>query len=363
VDLNFNITEAPPATAVGQVSYGTDGFGYGASLNNANLLGTGKALSLAFNKSPYVSTYSTTYTNPYYTFDGISRSLNAYAQQFNPGSVNIANYSYQTFGGGVNYGVPISSKNDMITFGAGYENEKVGVGNAPSQQVLDFFNHYNTASTSNLFFNQLLLNGGWNRDGLDRFIFPTRGLNQNANVQVSLPLGQNMQFYKMGYNAHWYHPIVRDFVFSALAGASYGNGFGGTGNLPFFQNYFSGGTGSVRGYTNNTLGPKDSLGNPIGGNLATNGTLALIFPNFISPNTLRTSVFIDGGNVYNTHDKDFSTAGLSNGHAGPIRYSAGLAVEWRIPVVGLINISLAEPINAKPGDDKSFFQFNFGTQF
>ncbi len=364
VDLNYNVTETPPANALFQLSYGTDGFGYGASLNNNNWLGTGKSMSLAFNKTPFVSTYSINYLNPYYTIDGISRGFNLYAQNYNPGAVNIANYSYQTFGAGSNYGVPISAKNDQINFGYGYENTRLGVGNSPSAEVLQFFNNYNVNQNQKLIFNQMLLNTGWSRNNFDRAIFPTQGLNQNASAQVSLPLGQRqLNYYKTGYNAHWYHPITQDFILSTLAGVNYGDGFGSTGNLPFFQNYFAGGTGSVRGFELNTLGPRDSLGATIGGNLAVNGTAALIFPNFISPNNLRTSLFLDAGNVWNTHANGAITGGVSHPHAGPLRYSTGVGFEVRVPMIGVINFSIAEPLNAQPGDTKTWFNFNFGTQF
>ncbi len=367
VDLHYTITESPPATAIAQISYGTDGFGYGASVNNYNLLGTGKSLSVAFNKQPYVTSYNVNYLNPYYTFDGISRGISLYAQQFNPGAVNIANYSYQNFGGTVNYGVPISEKNDQITFGYGYENTKLGVGNAPSNEVTAFFNQYQTPQNENLIFNEALLIVGWDRNGLDRINFPTRGLNQAASGQVALPLGQNHLYYaKTGYNAHWYHPIAGDFIFSALAGANYGFGFHHSGNLPFFENYYAGGVGGaiVRGYENNTLGPTDSLGNPLGGNLSVNASTAIIFPNPISPDKLRTSWFVDAGNVYNTRpDLLAPYSGQSNPHAGPIRYGTGLDFEIRIPVVGMIDFSLAEPLNAQPGDHRQFFNFQFGTQF
>jgi outer membrane protein insertion porin family len=364
IDLNYAITESPPATAMGQVSYGTDGFGYGASLNNYNLLGTGKALHLTFNHTPYVTSYNVSYINPYYTLDGISRAINFYAQQFNPGSVNIANYSYQNFGGGVNYGVPISEKNDRITFGYGYQNDKLGVGQSPSLQVLNFFQEYNTPQNESLIFNQAMLNIGWGRNNLDRAFFPTRGLTQSASAQLSEHIsGKKLQYYTLGYNAKFYHPIAGDVIFSSLAAVNFGNGFGSTSQLPFFQNFYSGGVGSVRGFTNNTLGPRDSLNNPIGGNLSANGTAAIIFPNYISPDSLRTAWFVDGGNVYNTHAASAVLGGASNPYSGPVRFSTGLDIEWKIPVVGLIDVSFAKPINAKPGDQKDWFQFNFGTQF
>ena len=309
-------------------------------------------------------TLNINYLNPYYTFDGISRDIGLYAQRFDPSAVHIANYSYQNFGAAVNYGVPISASNDQITFGYGYENSTLGVGNAPTVQVLDFFNQYNTAPTSNLIFNQLLLNLGWSHNSLDRAFLPTHGLVESATAQLSEPLSQkNLQYYKLGYSAKWFHPVVGDFVFTSLAETHYGEGLGSNKNLPFFQNFYSGGIGSVRGFSNNTLGPIDSLGNPIGGNLEANGSVAMIFPNYISPNTLRTSWFVDGGNVYDTHASTAPTGGATNPHAGTLRYSTGLNIEWKMPIMGVIDISFAKPINAQPHDQKDWFQFNFGAQF
>ena len=364
VDLNYNVTETPPANAMVQISYGTDGFGYGASLTNNNWLGTGKSMSVVFNRTPYVTNYSLNYLNPYYTIDGISRGFSIYANNYNNGAVNIANFSDRNYGGSVTYGVPISEKNDQITFGYGYESTTIGVGNAPSAQITSFFQDQNISTTSTAAFNQLILSTGWGRNNLDRAIFPTKGVNQVVDAKVYFPLGvHKLEYYKGGYTAHAYYPLGHDFVLSGLGAMNYGMGFGGTDQLPFFQNYYVGGVGSIRGFDTNSLGPRDSLGNSIGGNLEANASAALIFPNFISPNSLRTSWFFDGGNVYNTRRNTASWAGGGNPKSGPVRVSTGLNIEWRIPMVGLISFSFAEPLNAQRGDSKDFFQFNFGTQF
>lgn len=364
VDMLYKVTEAPPATAMGGISYGSDGFGFNASVNNTNLLGSGKTLSLGLNSTPYARTYSIGYLNPYYTFDGISRGFNFAATRYNPSQVNISNYGEETLSLSVNYGVPISAKNDYLTFGAGLLNTRITAGDDPSVQVTDFFNHYNTPLTSTLVFNQTVFNAGWNRNNQDRFMFPTRGLNQSINTQLATSyVGNSLDYYKLNYNAHYFHPLGHDFILSTLGGAGFGNSLGSTDGLPFFANYYSGGTGSVRGFTNNTLGPRDSNNNPLGGNMTVNATAELIFPNYISPNNLRTSWFVDSGNVYNTRAATAPTGGDTNVHGGTIRYSTGLAIEWKAPVVGVFNVSVARPINAQPGDALTFFQFNFGTQF
>jgi outer membrane protein insertion porin family len=118
----------------------------------------------------------------------------------------------------------------------------------------------------------------------------------------------------------------------------------------------------VRGYDTNTLGPMDSNRRSIGGNFMAVGSLGLIFPNFINPDNLRTTAFIDAGNVYNTK---YGSIGSSSNFrdSGPVRYSAGIGVEWRIPVLGLLNFSVARALNAQRGDREQFFQFSFGRNF
>jgi outer membrane protein insertion porin family len=156
--------------------------------------------------------------------------------------------------------------------------------------------------------------------------------------------------------------LGKQFILTAKAGLGYGGGYGGERGLPFFQNYFAGGIGhasGVRGFDTNSLGPRDTNNRSIGGNLQTVASLGVIFPNFISPDNLRTTAFIDAGNVYNTRSGSAPPARDS----GPIRYAAGIGVEWRVPVLGLLNFSIAKPLNQQPGDKVQMFQFSFGRNF
>ena len=148
---------------------------------------------------------------------------------------------------------------------------------------------------------------------------------------------------------------------SILGNFAYGNGFAGDG-FPFFENYYAGGIaqpgGQVRGYDSFSLGPKDSQGNPLGANLLLNGSAALILPYPFSRDTVRTSGFIDAGNVY-AHGLPPLLMGTDS---GPIRYSAGLSVEWRSPF-GPLAFSIATPLNRQPGDATEVFQFTLATGF
>jgi len=190
---------------------------------------------------------------------------------------------------------------------------------------------------------------GWNYNTLDRAIFPTRGVAHSINFEAGVPFGKNkLQYYRGTYTGFYYHPIYKSFIAHLNAEFGYGNGYGSMTDLPFFKNFYSGGIGSVRGFRGNTLGPLDSTNNPIGGNVLAQMTFALIIPNPFEE-SLRTSLFVDAGNVFYRRIK------LSD-----IRSSAGVQAEWRTPLGMVLTFSLAKPINKKAGDRLDAFQFNLG---
>jgi outer membrane protein insertion porin family len=356
VDLNYNITESPSASATAGVGYGTQGWVVNAGLNQTNFLGTGNSMGLNFSTSRYSTVYSLNYTNPYYTQDGVQRSISVYDQRTTPGNVNIADYTTDIWGGTVNYSIPFSSHGDNLQLGYGYQNLLLDIGSTPSTQLLNFVNSYGRH------FNIGLLNGGWTRNGLDKAIFPTSGLYQNAGLQVAFPVSSDsVEYYKANYNVELYQPIVSQFIFTARGNLGYGAGLGDTHGLPFFANYYAGGIlpvmGTVRGFEENSLGPRDSDDNPLGGNELVAGSAAIIFPNPVGEDRLRTLAFVDGGNVYSSKAAVFGGTG-----AGPIRYTAGLAADFRVPVMNvLMQVDFAEPLNAQPGDERRIFDFNVGT--
>lgn len=375
VDLDYNVTEAPSSQASAGVGYGTDGFVVNAGLNQNNFLGSGKTLGVNFQNSLYSTDYSINYNNPYYTPDGVQRGFTLYAQRITPGNLNISRYNQNTYGGTVNYSIPISANGDNLLLGYGYQNTLLKLGNGPSSQLVNFVNTYHPGGRSTRF-NQILLNSGWSRNGLDKATFPTNGLYQDFGFDMTLPGGGSppLDYYKANYDMNYYYPIIPEevtgLIFNARASLGYGAGFGPTAGLPFFANYYAGGiaySGQVRGYESNTLGPLDSLGDALGGNKLATGTLALIFPNPISTDKLRTSVFLDGGNVYSTQ------AQVRGGSpAGPMRYSTGLSVDWQVPVLNvLLSVSYAKALNPHRHyvngqifrDQTEPFQFNVGTSF
>ena len=374
VDVDYNVTEKSSASATAGAGYGTDGFVISAGINQSNFLGTGDSVGVNFNSDPYARTYSFNFNNPCINEYCVSRGFNIYDTVTTPASVNLgSSYSTNEYGFNVVYGIPISEY-DSYQLGYGAQHTTLHEDNDYSQMVADFVKKNGNE------FNQGLLSFGWSRDTLDRLVFPTTGLNQAAAIQVSTPLaGTPLDYYKITYQAHWYQPIYDDYIFTAEGGAGYGNSYGPPGALPFFDNYYAGGigfNGAVRGYETNTLGPQDvihvpvlqpngtylltSANTPVGGNAMFAGSLGVIIPTPLS-DTLRTTVFVDGGNVFQT--KGAYTI-PSNGSNYGLRYSTGVEADWQVPVVNaLLTVSLAKALNPSKTDQTEWFQFNIGTSF
>ena len=356
VDLNWHVDEAPSAEAMASLGYGTDGPEFNASFNQYNFMGTGRSVGINFNTSYWGRSYALKYYDPYYTEDGLGRGINVYYQRVAPNSkLNISNYQTDTIGGAVTYNKPLDD-NSSVQFGYGYQYLHIlSLGDSAASQIQNF------TTAHGMLYRELRLTGGWNRNTYDRAIFPTHGLNQQASVLISVPAAaQGLTYYKTNYSVHYLHPLPYGFIASFLGNLGYGNTFDTTG-FPFFENYYVGGIaqpGQVRGYDSYTLGPKDMLGDALGGNALISGSAALILPYPLSRQSVRSSVFIDGGNVY-AHNTPSSMQGTSSGR---VRYSAGLGIDWRSPF-GTLSFSVAQPINPEAGDSKEFFQFTIYSGF
>lgn len=343
VDLTYSVKDASSASANLQVGFSdADGFLYGLSINEQNLFGTGKSLTLGFDNSKDYKNYNISYYNPYFTTNNISLLTTGYAQFNNPGAINLSAYSANIYGGAMTFGFPFSDYN-RLNLGYGVEHIEIGTTLATSQQVLDFI------ANNGSVYNDLKLISGWSFTNQDRAVFPTKGFSNSINLTVGVPLGKkSVNYYTADYTASYYHPIYKNFIFHARGEAGYGNGYGKTHGLPFFKNFYAGGIDSVRGFESGTLGPLDNFGHALGGNVITVASASVIFPNPVG-DSLRTSVFTDVGNVY---DNKFVGSQL--------RASAGIQGEWRSPLGPLV-FALAKPISKHPGDNQDIFQFNIGT--
>lgn len=350
VDVNYHVNERPTGSLQAGVGYsGSQGVLLNFSVTQDNFLGTGKRLGVNVNNSQVTKVYSLDYTNPYYTLDGVSRGFRVYSRKVDASQANLTYYTTNSYGASVNYGIPMS-ENDTVNAGFGYENTELVTGTQTAQQILDFIN--NVGSRYNLY----KLTTSWTHDTRNRAIFANRGTLAQASVEVTTP-GSSINFYKLSYLHHTFVPLGKKLTLSMMAQLGYGTGFGNTGQLPPFENYYAGGTDSVRGFKSNSLGPHDPVTNlPIGGNARIVGNMELIFPNPFAKNSnsVRFSTFLDAGNVYDT-----SLQGIK---LQDLRYSAGVSAIWLTPV-GALRFSLAKALNAKPGDDTQVFQFTLGSPF
>ncbi|MBV9575156.1 MAG: outer membrane protein assembly factor BamA [Gammaproteobacteria bacterium] len=369
VDVNYKVKEDNSAQASFKVGYSQlYGALIGAGLNQKNFLGTGNTFGINFNRSKLEQFYGIDYTNPYYTPDGISRSFSFSVSRVDPGSAaNVdSSYTNNEYDFGVLYGIPVGQEAGIfnrVYAGVTYQNTLINLNSdstSVSSQVSDFTQRHGRR------FQEADFRLGYSRDSRDKAIFPTRGTLQTIFADGFAPISSgSLSFYTLNYHGKWYQPINDSFIVLTKANLGYGNGIHGIGDFPFFRYYYSGGIDSVRGYQGYTLGPRDSLGKALGGNMLADASAGLIFPNYIS-DSLRTTAFVDAGNVYSSlNNRNFGGYSTTS---GAIRYSAGLEADWLTPF-GPVELSLAKALNVRNGhsdirgDDEEAFQFSLGANF
>ncbi len=350
VDVNYSVEEKPFGNFMAGVGYSqTSGLILQTSITQDNFLGSGTRMQFAFNTSEINRRFSVGYLNPYYTIDGISRGFNLNYQETDAFDANVTAFDSRIYGGGVNFGIPISEYNSIST-AFSYENTKISESRFPvtDPDRARFFGDP---------FDIFRFSVGYSYDTRNKTILPEDGFYHSITGEVAVPfLGNSLEFYKIRYRTQWYFPVYGDFILSVKGEFGYGDSLSSGEELPFFENFYAGGPRSVRGYEENTLGPEDEFGRPLGGNLKIVGGTELIIPiPFLDQfkDSVRMSAFFDGGNVYGRDQ------GLD---LGELRYSAGISGIWVSPF-GLVSVSIATPIGDQPGDETQRFQFNFGTNF
>lgn len=353
VDLDVEVEEAPSAEATASLGYGTNGPQFNAAFDQHNFMGTGRSVGVGFNANYWGEDYSFSYYNPFYTKTGVGRGVNLYYQKVDPDHLDVSSYSSNRFGGDINYNIILGEKSSL-QLGYGYQDVQIqSVGFV--QQIQNFVNIYGRN------FQEIHLAGGWSSNGYDQFPFPNSGLNQQLTGLAALPAASNaLSYYKAFYQAHVYQPLSHGFIFTLMGNVGYGNMFNGLG-LPFFENYYAGGIsqpGQVRGYDSYSLGPLDSTGRAMGANLLTSGSAGVIIPYPFSRDNFRTTLFTDAGNVF----VDGTPPPLAGTPAGPLRYSAGVSLEWHSPF-GPLAFSVAKALNPQPFDREQYFQFTLSSGF
>ncbi len=353
VDVNIAVTERLSGTLQAGVGYGDNqGVLVNFSIEQDNLLGNGDRLSFAINNSRVDRIYSLNYTERYHTLDGVSRNFIASLRETEAGRAYLVDYGIRAGTLGFGYGIPLN-EDDVLNVNFAYETTRLTLGDDPTVRLQQFVDEVGDD------FDNYKATIGWTRDTRNRAIFPNRGGRQTIAATISLP-GSDLEFYKLSYNHRRWFPLTETWTLSLEARLAYGDGYGNTDRLPFFENYYAGGVSTLRGFRGNSLGPRDTRvsgtdARPIGGNARILGTAELIFPiPGADLDAVRLLGFVDGGNVFDTYESDIDV--------NEFRYATGFGLIWYSPV-GALTMSLAWPLNDKPEDDTRRFQFSLGTFF
>jgi outer membrane protein insertion porin family len=349
IDVNVEVKEKPTGAVMFGAGYSNmEGLILSGSIAQDNIFGTGKLVNLMVNTGRVNKTYSLSYTDPYFTRDGINAGFDLYKRVLNTSQLSaVMNFNTDTTGAGVRFGIPVN-ENDRVIGGLGIENTVIDLGANSPRRNINFVEKFGRSTIN------IPLTLSWRRDGRNSAIWTTEGTTQRIFAEAGLP-GGDLTYYKVSYDLSWYYPITKLFTLMLKGEVGYGDGYNGK-DLPFFKNFFAGGNTSVRGYNISSLGPRDATNRALGGNKRGVGSVEVLFPmpGMRNDRTVRLSVFLDGGSVWGPDGERPQQEGL--------RYSAGVAVMWISPM-GPLKVSAAQPLNDKPGDSIQRFQFQFGQQF
>jgi outer membrane protein insertion porin family len=443
VDVDFAFQEQAFGSVSASLGYSQDvGLIFGANLEQNNFLGTGKQVSLQTNRSEYRTQYGFSYVNPYYTADGVSRGFSLFFRETDFDEVNISSYSTNSYGGSVIFGYPLS-ETQSLRFSIGYTQTEIETGFGAVQEIsssplplhdfeagyarsidlgydpnkiytfseLDLVNPAGFDIDKDGFIDQngdefgvFTLTGSWRESTLNRGVFATRGHSNSISLEVTVP-GSEVDYYRATFKTQYYFPMTRSLTLRLRGELGYGDGYGDVERLPFFENYFAGGIGSVRGYESNTLGPRstsaraydftgrpfggfpavyvaegvtvplyvrdpanqqylsyelDNSPDPFGGNILAEGSVEVIFPApFLKDNrSVRTVLFYDFGNVFNGDCLD-TQLNCYDFDLGELRTSAGVSLTW-LSGFGPLSFSFAFPLQEEEFDEREQFQFTLG---
>jgi outer membrane protein insertion porin family len=343
VDVVYTVKEkATGALLLGVGFSSVEKIALSASITQTNAFGTGKYLSANVNSGSVNQVYSLSYTDPYYTVDGVSRGFDVYKRVTDASALAVGPYITDSIGGGVKFGYPVSEQ-VTVDFGANLESVDLEVFSNSPPAYLSFVDAFGTKYTYGSG------TAGWARDTRDSLITTTAGTYLRASGEIA---GGDLQYYRLGYQHQWYAPVTRTFTLHVGGEVGYAGGYADR-PLPFFKNFFGGGPGSVRGYRSFSLGPQDINGNATGGNRKLTAQAEFLFPmpGAEQDKSLRLAAFLDGGQVY-----------ANKIELGELRYAAGIALFWSSPL-GPLRLSWGNPLNARSGDREQRLQFTFGTGF
>ncbi|MBX3641275.1 MAG: outer membrane protein assembly factor BamA [Nitrosomonas sp.] len=363
VDVNVRVTEKP----TGAVMFGAgfsdrEGLILNGSVSQDNIFGTGNHLSMQVNTGRINRVYSASFTNPYFTVNGVSLGFDVFRRNLNTSRLSRVNaFRTTTTGAIMRFGIPIA-ENDIVSFSAGAEQTSIDTFAESLPRTVRFVEQFGSTT------NNLPVTVSWARDRRDSAIYTTSGTTHRLFAEASIP-GADLNYYKVSYNQRTYFPLSQMFTLFLNTEFGIGDGYAGK-PLPFFKNFFAGGNNSIRGYDLNSLGPREGIPNSdrtfaLGASKRVVANLELLFPMpFMKDDrSVRLGAFVDAGTVFDSFKAKHNADGtIEKGFTDLMRYSAGLSVTWISPM-GPLKVSVAKPLNEKPEDNIQTFQFLFGQQF
>ncbi len=382
VDVNYSVEEQASGSITASVGFAQNaGLILGGSISQNNFLGTGNKVSIGLTRSEYQTRYNFGFVDPYWTVDGVSLGYNAFYRttDYDELDTDVSSYAVDSFGGGVSIGYPIS-ETARLTFGLTVQEDEIKTGDYTVDEIIAFLDREGDS------FLNFKGSVGWSESTLNRGVLANRGHSQSLVLESTIP-GSDLSFFKLDYRAQIFAPLTTNTTMRFHTELGFGDGYGSTSGLPFYENYYAGGFNSVRGFEDSSLGPRstpsyvagggqDKYGRytdpdqdplPFGGNVLIQGGAEYLFPlPFVKDQrSLRTSLFWDVGNVFDTN---CSSTQKNRGDSGcdldlsSLASSVGVGVTW-ITALGPLSFSLAMPIKKPDDADTQVFQFSLGQTF
>jgi outer membrane protein insertion porin family len=347
VDLIISVVEKPTGSVtLGAGFSSTEKIALNFGIRQENAFGSGNYLATEINTSRYNRTIVVSTTDPYYTPDGISRTIDLFHRTSRPYLGDLNAYSLVSSGAGMRFGVPFSEI-DRVFFGANLEQTSIRPGTNLPNAYVEYMQQFGYTSTS------LPLTIGWARDGRDSALVPTQGVLQRFNSDLSI--SGDSRYIRTNYQIQQYTPITKKYTLALNADIGYGQGLSNR-PYPLFKNYFVGGLGSVRGFQQSSLGPSNSSNTLfLGGakKIVFNAEVLAPFPGAGNDRTLRLFAFADAGKAFGESEK----ISLSE-----LRSAVGIGLSWISPM-GPLRFSYALPMKRQDTDKIQRLQFQIGTSF